>query len=168
MLSLFTYIEQSAFSIWVRETPSLLGFPFILYLHTLGLAMLAGINVGLVFWLLGARGGVPLAKLSGVYRVMWLGFAINALSGLALLAAYPAKALTNWVFFAKLLCVAGALWVLEATKTELAGVSGSGVLSVSPRARRLALLSLVLWAGTILAGRLLAYTHSVLLASEGF
>jgi hypothetical protein len=99
---------------------------------------------------------------------MWLGFAINALSGLALLAAYPAKALTNWVFFAKLLCVAGALWVLEATKTELAGVSGSGVLSVSPRARRLALLSLVLWAGTILAGRLLAYTHSVLLASEGF
>jgi hypothetical protein len=72
------------------------------------------------------------------------------------------------VFFAKLLCVAGALWALEATKTELAGTPGSHVLAVSPRARRLALLSLVLWAATILAGRLLAYTHSILLASEGF
>jgi hypothetical protein len=31
----------------------------------------------------------------------------------------------------------------------------------------LALASLLLWAATIFAGRLLAYTHRILLASEG-
>ena len=52
-------------------------------------------------WLLAAR-TVPSFDLVSVYRVMWLGFGVNALSGLVLLAAYPAKALTNWVFFLKL------------------------------------------------------------------
>ena len=47
MMELLASFEQDAFSVWVRESPSLLAFPFILYLHTLGLAMLAGINVGL-------------------------------------------------------------------------------------------------------------------------
>jgi len=96
--------------------------------------------------------------------VMWLGFGINALSGLLLLAAYPAKALTNWVFFLKLLCIVIALSVLQHLKGELAG---TGEHDVSTRARRLAFASLLLWTVTIFAGRLLAYTHHILLASEG-
>jgi hypothetical protein len=166
MLTLLASFEQNAFSVWVRESPSLLAFPFILYLHTLGLAMLAGINVGLDFWLL-ARKAVPSFDLKGIYRVMWLGFCVNLVSGLALLAAYPAKALTNWVFFAKLTLVVVALWVLERLKGELAVAEGASTRELSLRARRLALLSLFVWAGTILAGRYLAYTHHILLASEG-
>jgi hypothetical protein len=165
MLTLLARFELNPFSVWVRESPSLLAFPFILYLHTLGLAMLAGLNVGLDFWLL-ARKTVPSFDLKSIYRVMWLGFGINLLSGLALLAAYPAKALTNWVFFAKLTMIVVALWVLQQMKGEL--VVADGVTrEVGARARRLAMLSLLLWAGTILAGRLLAYTHTILLASEG-
>jgi hypothetical protein len=99
---------------------------------------------------------------------MWIGFAINALSGLALLAAYPAKALTNWVFFVKLSLVAAALWVLQQTKYEIAVANGTAAREVSARARRLALASLLLWTGTIVAGRLLAYTHHILLVSENF
>jgi hypothetical protein len=167
MMSILASIEQSALGVWVRESPSLLAFPFILWLHTLGLAMLAGLNVGLALWLL-ARRTVPSFDLVGVYRVMWLGFGINALSGLALLAAYPAKALTNWVFFVKLALVAAALWALQQTKAEAAVPAGTAAREVSVRARKLAWLSLFLWAGTILAGRLLAYTHHILLASEGF
>jgi hypothetical protein len=166
-MALLASIEQNAFSVWVRETPSLLGFPFILYLHTLGLAMLAGISVGIDAWLLGAK-TVPPVRMMGVYRVMWLGFGINALSGLALLAAYPAKALTNWVFFTKLLLIAIGMWVLELIKGEIQAASDGGAREVSARARQLATVSLVLWAGTIFAGRLLAYTHSILLVSEGF
>jgi hypothetical protein len=166
MLTLLASVEQNAFSVWVRESPSLLAFPFILYLHTLGLAMLAGLNVGLDFWLL-ARKTVPSFDLNGIYRIMWLGFGVNLLSGLALLAAYPAKALTNWVFFAKLTLVVVALWVLERLKRELVVAADAKMREVSLHARRLALASLFLWAGTILAGRLLAYTHHILLASEG-
>ena len=78
MMTVFANIEQTAFSVWVRESPSLLGFPFILYLHTLGLAMLAGISVGIDVWLLNAKSHIPAVR-QGVYQVMWLGFGINAL-----------------------------------------------------------------------------------------
>ncbi|HEX7235524.1 MAG TPA: hypothetical protein VF405_01105 [Gammaproteobacteria bacterium] len=163
MMAFFASVEHNALSVWIRESPSLLAFPFILFLHTLGLAMLAGLNVGLDVWLLGRR-TLPPFELPNLYRVMWLGFGVNALSGLALLAAYPAKALTNWVFFVKLLCIAIALWVLQRLKGELAGAADRDVGS---RARRLAFASLLLWTVTIFAGRLLAYTHHILLASEG-
>ena len=119
MLTLLARLELTPFSVWVRESPSLFAFPFILYLHTLGLAMLAGINVGLDVWLL-ARKSAPSFDLTSIYRVMWLGFGINLLSGLALLAAYPAKALTNWVFFAKLTAVVLGVYVLQQLKGELA------------------------------------------------
>ena len=167
MMELFASIEHTALSVWVRESPSLLAFPFILYLHTLGLAMLAGISVGIDVWLLTAR-TVPPIRMVGTYRVMWLGFGINALSGVVLLWAYPAKALTNWVFFTKLLMVALGMWVLELIKVEMLAAQAEGERAVSARARRLAAASLILWAGTILAGRFLAYTHSILLASEGY
>jgi hypothetical protein len=165
MLTLIARFELNPLSVWVRESPSLWAFPFILYLHTLGLAMLAGLNVGLDFWLL-ARKTAPSFDLKGLYRVMWLGFGVNLLSGLVLLAAYPAKALTNWVFFAKLTMVVAALWVLQNLKGELAIAAGA-TRDVSARARRLAVASLLLWAGTIFAGRLLAYTYTILLASGG-
>jgi hypothetical protein len=168
MMNLLAHLEQSGISVWVRETPSIFAFPFILFLHTLGLAMLAGISVGLDVWLLGAKSRPSRALLAGVYRVMWIGFGINLLSGLALLAAYPAKALTNWVFFLKLALVAAALWVLEQTKGELLVATGAATTTVSTRARQLAALSILFWCGAIFAGRLLAYTHSILLASEGF
>jgi hypothetical protein len=165
-MSLLASFEQNAFSVWMRESPSLLAFPFILYLHTLGLALLAGLNVGLDLWLLGRR-TVPPIRLANVYRLMWLGFGINLLSGLALLAAYPAKALTNWVFFAKMALVVLALWVLERLKGELVVANGA-TRDIGAGARKLAVLSLLVWAGTILAGRYLAYTHHILLASEAF
>lgn len=160
-------LEQTALSLWVRESPSLLAFPFILFLHTLGLAMLAGLSVGIDAWLLSTRAVIPARLLSGVQKIMWLGFGINAVSGMTLLVAYPAKALTNWVFFVKLLFVALAMWVVEVINREMSASSASGSLAGS-RVRRLAVASLALWAGAIVTGRFLAYTHSVLLASEGF
>src|SRR5687768_3547273 len=99
MMAFFINVDQMALSVWVREAPSLLDFLFILFLHTVVLVFLSGLNVGLDAWLL-ARRKLPPFELTSIYRVMWLGFGINALSGLVLLAAYPAKALTNWVFFA--------------------------------------------------------------------
>ena len=165
MLTLLAEIEQTALGVWVRESPSLLAFPFILYLHTLGLALLAGLSVGLDVWLLGRR-TVPSFNLKGLYAVMWLGFGINALSGVVLLAAYPAKALTNWVFFAKMLLVVLALWVVQRLKGELVVPAGTGTREASPRARQLALASLLLWGLTILAGRFLAYTHHILMSSD--
>lgn len=167
MLSWLAIVEQTPLAVWMRESPSLFAFPFILYLHTLGLAMLAGLSVGLDCSVLAARTWPQRLSLVGLYRTMWLGFGINALSGVVLLVAYPAKALTNWLFFVKLLLIVGAVIVLERMRSDAVGaLAGDG--RVSARARGLAVVSLLLWTGTILAGRLLAYTHSILLVSDGY
>ena len=38
----FYWLEHTDFSTWLRESPSLLVFPTILILHTIGMAFLAG------------------------------------------------------------------------------------------------------------------------------
>jgi hypothetical protein len=40
----FSQLQNSAIMDWVRESGSLLGYPFILFLHTIGLATVAGLN----------------------------------------------------------------------------------------------------------------------------
>ncbi len=167
MTAFFIWIEQTALGMWVRESPSLLAFPFILFLHTLGLALLAGISVALDLWLLAGAARAPRIATRGFFRVMWLGFGINALSGIVLLVAYPAKALTNWVFYTKMLLVLFAMLALEATRREVFDdVRPGDAITVTRRARVLAIVSLVCWAGTILTGRLLAYTYRVLMAGD--
>ena len=168
MLSWLATLEQTPLSVLLRESPSLWAFPFVLYLHTLGLALLAGLSVAIDLWVLAARTWPRSVAMAGLHRAMWLGFSINALSGLALLLAYPAKALTNWVFFAKLSCVVLAMVALEQLRREAFTPTGEARLDVSARARWLAAASLCLWAGTILAGRMLAYTYTILLASEPY
>ncbi len=83
---------------------------------------------------------------------------MNLTSGLLLLAAYPTKAFTNPVFSLKLILIGGAIWTLAVLAGE--ALAPGAPETATPRARRLAALSLFLWAATILAGRLLAYTHT--------
>jgi hypothetical protein len=161
------WLEETPGSVWVREYPSLLGFPFILFLHTLGLAMLAGVSIAIDIWLLRATAFVRSVRMTGLIRVMWLGFGINTASGLALLLAYPAKALTNPVFYAKLALVVVGVYAVERINRETfpQGEAPAGVV-VSALTKRWAVGSLLIWAGTIATGRLLAYTHHVLFATQ--
>jgi hypothetical protein len=163
----FVWLEATPLSVWIREYPGLLGFPFILFLHTLGLAMIAGVSIAIDIWLLRNPTLVDGARMKGLMRTMWLGFGINTLSGLALLAAYPAKALTNPVFYGKLLLVGVGVYGVARIKRELfpAGYAAPGA-AVTAAARHWATASIVVWLGAIVTGRLLAYTYHVLLAQD--
>jgi hypothetical protein len=167
MIELLTFLEDNAVSVFIREFPSVFGFPTILFLHTLGLAMVAGVSIAIDLWILrGATAGAPL-NLLGLTRTMWLGFGINLVSGLALLLAYPAKALTNWVFYFKMALVLLAVYVAARINRELTSRGGTrSAVAMAIDARRWAVVSLLLWAGAIVTGRLLAYTADVLFAYE--
>ena len=167
MASVLVWLEQTWPSVWVREYPSLLGFPFILFLHTLGLAMLAGVSIGIDVWLLRARTFAQTLRMTGLIRVMWLGLGVNAASGVALLLAYPAKALTNPVFYAKLLLVVLGVYAVAQINREMFPDGRAEIgAAVTKTAKRWAAASLVVWGATIVTGRLLAYTHHVLFAFE--
>jgi len=51
-------IENSAYAIWVRESPSIWAFTTILSLHAMGLAIIVGINTIIALRLLGYVPGV--------------------------------------------------------------------------------------------------------------
>ena len=167
MIDLLTFLENNEVSVFIREFPSVFGFPTILFLHTLGLAMVAGVSIAIDLWILrGATAGAPL-HLLGLTRTMWLGFGINLVSGLALLLAYPAKALTNGVFYLKMaLVLLGVYVAVRINRTIAAAGDSGGLLTMEFDARRWAIVSLLLWAAATVTGRLLAYTYNVLFAYE--
>jgi hypothetical protein len=157
----FTWLETSTLSLWLVESPSLFAFPGILAVHTVGLGLLAGLSAAFDLRLLGVARGVPPAAFVRLRPVMLFGFWLNLVSGILLVLAYPTKALTNPVFYLKLGLIAVAVVVLRAQlRAARDGLVGS-------RTRRLAVVSLVVWAGAITAGRLLAYTCTRLTVEYG-
>jgi hypothetical protein len=152
----FVWVEATSLSTWLRESPSLWAFPFVLILHTVGLAFFVGTNVAWDVRVLGFSLGIPLEALRRYFLVMWAGFWINAFSGVLLLIAYPTKALTNPLFYAKLALIAFGVVLAFRIRRE---VNGLAARADAPRlARMLAAVSLACWIAVIFAGRLLAYT----------
>jgi hypothetical protein len=159
---LFAAIESLSLSVWLRESPSLWGFPFVLILHTVGLAFLVGASVAVNVRVLGLARGVPFGALSRYFTVMWIGFWVNAASGVLLLMAYPTKALTNPLFYVKLSFIALALGLVRKIRNRL-----PSTLAVREepdyRLQRLAWACLSCWVVSIAAGRFLAYTYTRLM-----
>jgi hypothetical protein len=153
----FTWIEATTFSTWLRESPSLWVFPFVLILHTVGLAFFVGANVAWDVRVLGFSVGIPIDALRRYFVVMWTGFWINAVSGVLLLIAYPTKALTNPLFYVKLGLIGIGVWLAIRIRREVQPMSHEQADAPS-LARTLAAVSLACWIAVIFAGRLLAYT----------
>jgi hypothetical protein len=161
------FIEDSALSNWIRGSDSLLAFPTIITLHTIGMGFLAGGSTAIDLRILGFAPGLSLKAMGRFLPLLWLAFAVNAVSGLLLLAAYPTKALTNPVFYLKVCLIALAVWlvhhigrtVLRAPDAGQSTLPDSLPSPLPGHARWLALTSLAAWIALITAGRLLAYTH---------
>jgi uncharacterized protein DUF6644 len=152
----FVWLEATSLSTWLRESPSLWAFPFVLILHTVGLAFFVGTNVAWDVRVLGFSLGIPFEALQRYFLVMWAGFWINAFSGVLLLIAYPTKALTNPLFYAKLALIAFGVVLAFRIRREVKGLAARA--DAPPMARMLAAVSLACWIAVIFAGRLLAYT----------
>lgn len=171
-------IEASGFSIWARESEW--AFFAALIVHSLALGLVVGLHVAFNLRVLGVAKSVPLYLMTSFMRLVWPGLLVVLLSGSVLLLAYPAKALTNPVFYLKLSCIAMALTIYQ--KIFLKGLmivdnaipAGSEkklnlIENINESALRpYSIACLILWASSIFAGRFLAYTHSVLLASDYF
>lgn len=140
----------------MSSAPTLFAYPTILMLHTVGLAMVVGPAWLLDVRLLGYGARLPVETLRGVFRVMWIGFVINASTGIALFISEADDKGLKWIFWVKLASIALALIVTTRLRRQ---VFGAGVASdvAPPPARSLAKASLLLWLVAITAGRLMAY-----------
>jgi hypothetical protein len=162
-VSVLLWIENSALAVWVGE--STWGFPISLTLHAFGMGFLAGGNLVIALRLLGFARGIPPATLLRLYPFLWGSAVLSVISGAMLLSAYPAKALTNPVFYTKLFFIIVGLSLLAKPVRRLLPQMMNDA-APTPQERRLGGLIAFLWLATITAGRFLAYTHHVMRADD--
>ena len=154
------WLESTALSTWVRESVSVFGFPMILAYHTVGMGFVAGLSSATDLRILGVARQVPLLELKRFLPVMWAGFWLNAVSGVLLLIGYPTKALTNPVFYLKLIFIGFAVAILRSLANSIIRNPDLDLGKIPTRGKWLASASLFCWVGAIFAGRLLAYTYT--------
>ena len=152
MQAFLEFIQGTGIATWVRESPSIFAYTFVLSLHAMGLAIVVGVSLMLGLRTLGLFSGIPLKPMLKLYPVMYLGFWINAISGLLLLSANATGMLTMLMFYIKMAFVAAAVVTLSLLRPRL--VAGDTVKGMS-----LALIGF--WIGAIVAGRLTAYPYFV-------
>ena len=154
-----------AFLLWLQETgiaryvqESEWGYPLVLSSHALGMAMLAGVVMMICLRVLGFGRGMPLHYLRNLVGIAWVGLAFNLVSGLMLFAADAVTHFGNIAFRIKiiLLLVGGTLVWLLARRIFATDTLDDAQL-VAPSTRAIAGLTLLVWTGVIVAGRLIAY-----------
>jgi hypothetical protein len=153
------FIENSALSDWIRGSESIFAFPTIITLHTLGMGFLAGGSTAIDLRILGFAPQIPIKTMARFLPFLWFAFFVNACSGILLLIGYPTKALTNPMFYVKLLLIALAVALVQRIGTVVLRAQDAAFRPVTGKAKMLAVASIMAWVALITAGRLLAYTH---------
>ena len=83
------------FSQWVKDAPTVWAFPTILFVHTFGMAIVAGGSAMLSLIVLGFWPAGPIKPFARAFRWLWLAFGINAVSGTMMLVADATTKLTT-------------------------------------------------------------------------
>jgi len=153
MASFMDLVQDSSVSMMIKESETL--FTLVLCLHALGLGFIVGISTIAAMRVLGLASGVPMAPFSDFFPIMWVGFWVNALSGVLLLMLYPKNYLTDAAFYIKMIGVVSAVY----HTAMLRGVLLRG--DDGPHGRKVAVALLASWFVAIPCARLVAYNASV-------
>jgi uncharacterized protein DUF6644 len=153
LTEVLAWLEGSALATWTRESPSIWAYPTILTLHTIGLGIVVGSSAVVDLRLLGFGKRIPPSSLLPLFRIIWWAFALNAATGVVLFMADATTKSVQLVFYIKLLLIALALFATITARRILE----SHEPQLPSRAMSVAIVSLLLWAGAITAGRLMAY-----------
>jgi hypothetical protein len=154
---MMAWLEATALATWTRESPSLWAYPTILTLHTVGLGIVVGANAVIDFRLLGFAPRISVPSLSPLFRLILWAFVLNAATGFILFMSEATTKSKQPIFYIKLTFIALALWNTAIVRRGMRQDGPIGAPLNSPRYRRLAIVSLVLWSAAITAGRLMAY-----------
>ena len=155
---IFKSIEESGISMWIRDSPSLFAYWFVISAHAIGMGLLVGASVIIDLRILGVARDVPLSPLRKLYGILWLGFWIQIISGAGLIIAYPTKAFMNWDFYLKMTLIAISVVVMRMIWKRVFSDTTLSEPDMMLRGKTLAMLSLILWLGAVTSGRMLAYT----------
>jgi hypothetical protein len=146
-------------------------WPVCEILHFVGMALLIGTVGVLDLRILGFFRGIPVASLERFIPIGIAAFVMNAVTGFIFVAGNPIGGsivyLTNFAFQVKLalILIAGVnllAWYMTGIADKAAAAAPDD--DVLPAARAVAAISLVMWVGVIVFGRLIMYNDTLLYA----
>jgi hypothetical protein len=147
------WLEATGLAEWVRS--SIPGYPSMIALHALGMAIMVGLSLLIDMRVLGWFSGIPLNALQRFFGLAWIGFGINFLSGGALFTAQATSYITDWVFMTKMALV--FLGAITAAILQPAVAKAGPGTQVSGGTKAVAAVAIVFWLVAIIMGRLTAY-----------
>jgi hypothetical protein len=150
-----TWLEASGLAEWVRMSTA--GYPTVITLHAIGMAIMVGLCVIVDLRLLGQFDGIPYQSMQRLLPVAWVGFGINTLSGTGLFVAQATMFATDLMFISKIVLVFLGAATAGILQPELAKADTWPGGQPPARVRRIAAISIFFWLSAIVTGRLTAY-----------
>ncbi|MGI9272991.1 MAG: DUF6152 family protein [Woeseiaceae bacterium] len=149
-------LETSSLATWVAE--SLYGYPIVLGLHAIGLAIVVGLLVFVDLRLMNMLGDIRPSALLGPMKLAWYGFFVNALSGFALFSSQATYIIYSKPFLIKIgLVFLGAILAFHIQRQVRKNMDSWAAGPLPASIKGAAAVSLLCWMGAIIAGRLIAY-----------
>ena len=155
-MEFLAYLEASAFSEWVLL--SMLGFPTLIALHSIGMAVAVGLSLMVTLRLHQIFVGIKLQLIPRLLDIAVLGFVLNLITGLALFVSRGPEYILSVVFLIKMLLVIISAMILFWLRQHLKPRSVTAEISVADGVTRtMSVVSTVTWFGAVVTGRLIAY-----------
>lgn len=150
------YLEASAFSEWLSL--SWLGFPTLIALHSVGMAVAVGLSLMVTLHLHRILTGFEARLIPRLLSIAVGGFFLNLVTGLALFITRGPEYIESYIFLIKMLLVVVSATILFWLRQRLGHMEPRTEGSVADGiARSMSLVSTGTWFGAVIAGRLIAY-----------
>jgi hypothetical protein len=149
------WLEATGLAEWVRSSTA--GYPSMIALHALGMAIMVGLSLVLDLRLLGWFSAMPVAALQRLFGLAWLGFGVNLLSGSALFTAQATSYIVDWVFMTKMFLVLLGAITAAILQPAVAAADSWPNGRTPGGTKAIAGIAVVIWLSAIVMGRLTAY-----------
>lgn len=156
MIDFLADVSDSAFSGWLSL--SMLGFPTMMALHSVGMAVVVGLSLMVALHLHGIIIGLGDELIPKLLDVAVWGFNLNLATGVLIFITRGDEYLVSYMFLTKMALVFVSamilFWLRQRLKTAQRTATGPEADTV---AANMSLVATVTWFGAVVAGRLIAY-----------
>ena len=154
------HLKDSAFSQWLLE--SMLGFPTLIALHSVGMAVAVGLSLMVTLYLFEVFTGLEPRLIPRFLSIAVYGFLLNLATGLAIFITRGPEYIASGMFLLKMLLVAISATLLFWVKQRLTATERMTQAAVPDRiARGISLVSTAAFVGAVVTGRLIAYLSNL-------
>ena len=155
MESFFEWLQSLSVSNWIATDESIWSFPTILFFHSVGMGLTAGVMFMICLRLVAVGRPLPVSSMRMLFKIFWAGFALNAVTGSLLFAAHATITGNQPIYYTKLTLI--AIGVALAVPLQKFVKSDGSDGNVPSAVRGLAVAAPAVWVGVITTGRFIAY-----------